>query len=258
MTLSAPAKPASKKARLNPPAHVLQPGAPAGASPLIATHPTSSDAEVEATTRSRSKEAKKQTRAWREFTRDTKQLSNGKCTHSHCNHCGERMSHCNVSTMGKHLKSACKKYLLSTQAEECTDKGVIEALKQHQQILRAASWNPTASVRPVGQQPITSFAGDRTSTALQESITSALMDVIIQCSLPHSLVENKYFGRLLKLLRSSYDLPSRWQVSNTLLNEKFDAISAEVTQVLDGAGFLTLTMDGWSLTQVRRQTCLLC
>lgn len=52
-----------------------------------------------------------------------------------------------------------------------------------------------------------------------------------------------------KRLRPAFALPTRWQLSNTLLFAVYNEVAAHVQQVLAGAVYITLATDGWSRKQ---------
>ena len=62
-----------------------------------------------------------------------------------------------------------------------------------------------------------------------------------------SLIDNKYWKTFLKNLRPAYQLPSGYEVSNTLLDKEFNRISSNVQKKsIAKADSVGLMCDGWS------------
>lgn len=170
--------------------------------------------------------------AWAEFSDVV-----GQCNQVKCHHCKHTMSKSNATDMKKHLLFGPRcKYLESSQAKQCKNSEVVALL-----------------AKQLKQQSILDHVdSSKTSIAQAQTITQLMMDVIIQCSLPHSIVDNAIFRAWVGELRPSYlsQLPSRYQVSGQLLDKEYAVTRAEVLAQLKKADKITMTSDSWSLTQV--------
>ena len=81
----------------------------------------------------------------------------------------------------------------------------------------------TAKEDDTSQRPVTSFfmtnntAKYTTSHAQQRAITKSLIeDLIVNCSLPVSIVKNPHFRHFMSVVDSRYTLPSRSTVASRL------------------------------------------
>ena len=61
-----------------------------------------------------------------------------------------------------------------------------------------------------------------------------------------SLVDNVYWHRLFKASKPSFDVPSRYEVSNKLLDMTYDKTASEVNGKIKDATSLAIQCDGWS------------
>jgi hypothetical protein len=92
---------------------------------------------------------------------------------------------------------------------------------------------------------ITSFV-DTITSKNKEDIDSVLARAIYASGTPLSITENKYWQQAFKLIRPSYQLPSRYSLSKPLLDAEYMRIMEKVEQQLNEALCLSLISDGWT------------
>nr|XP_047131849.1 uncharacterized protein LOC124810878 [Hydra vulgaris] len=80
----------------------------------------------------------------------------------------------------------------------------------------------------------------------KESIDVHLSRAIYASGSPLSLVENRYWKTFLNNLRPAYKIPTRNEMSNRLLDNEYNRISANVKEVVATADSLGFMCDGWS------------
>lgn len=73
-----------------------------------------------------------------------------------------------------------------------------------------------------------------------------LADAIYTNALPLSLVDSPTFAQFIRALRPSYALPSRDQISNSLLDDVYNKTMESTREKLALAKTITLISDGWS------------
>ncbi|CAH1104409.1 unnamed protein product [Psylliodes chrysocephalus] len=77
-------------------------------------------------------------------------------------------------------------------------------------------------------------------------IDDKLLKLITVDLQPFSIVEDEAFKEYTYALNSSYSLPSRKTLSNTLLPAKYEELHIKVTEVLKSAKSVSITTDGWT------------
>lgn len=65
-------------------------------------------------------------------------------------------------------------------------------------------------------------------------------------NVPLGIYENPYWVKALMLMRPKYDPPSRYRVSNGLLNTEYQKTQQTVMEKINNASVLTLITDGWT------------
>lgn len=85
-----------------------------------------------------------------------------------------------------------------------------------------------------------------TSSSKEDQINKALVKLFICCNLPFALIEHPFFHEFIKTLRTSYHLPSRWILSNTLFTQEIARIDVKVTRIIEKEINLTIAFDGWT------------
>ena len=85
----------------------------------------------------------------------------------------------------------------------------------------------------------------------QIAITDSLiMDLIVGCSLPLSIVENSYFRNFLTVLDKRYTPPCRSTIA-TYLENKVDLIKSNMKEEINGVDTVNTTVDIWSDRKMR-------
>ena len=64
------------------------------------------------------------------------------------------------------------------------------------------------------------------------------------CSL--SLVENQYWQMFMHMLRPTYDIPTRYMLSNDLLNKTYESVKKDVEEKIASSNTVTIQLDTWS------------
>lgn len=90
---------------------------------------------------------------------------------------------------------------------------------------------------------------DKMSKEVQEKADETLARAIFASGTPLSITENKYWVEHYKHIRPSYKLPSRYRLSNSLLDKEYDRVQEMVIQKITEAESLALLSDGWTAIQ---------
>jgi Protein of unknown function (DUF 659) len=61
-----------------------------------------------------------------------------------------------------------------------------------------------------------------------------------------NVIENEDFCAFIKKASPSFKIPSRYELSNTILNSEYELIKDEVQNILEKQEFVSITTDGWS------------
>lgn len=73
-----------------------------------------------------------------------------------------------------------------------------------------------------------------------------LARAIYATNTPLSITENRHWINVLHKIRPSLKLPSRHQLSNTLLNNEYDRVKKSVNEKIHNAKTIGIQIDGWS------------
>jgi hypothetical protein len=85
----------------------------------------------------------------------------------------------------------------------------------------------------------------------QKELSDAVIThLVIAGNLPLNLVEQPYFKEFMKVVDQKYSLPTRYNV-NIAVNKKFQLKRALLQSKLQGAEYVTLTLDMWSDRRMR-------
>lgn len=114
----------------------------------------------------------------------------------------------------------------------------------------SATGKPTATDKCLSLPPgkmgrLESFA-DRITPAEQSEIDTALARAVFASGAPLSMTENVYWQAAFRKLRPAYSLPSRYSLTNTLLNAEYSRVNTSVNEEIASAQSLGLMCDGWS------------
>lgn len=99
--------------------------------------------------------------------------------------------------------------------------------------------------KPVKITQMSSFV-DHISPQEQAKCDKEIARAIYASGCPLSLTENSHWAKALHTLRPSYVPPSRYQLSNKLLNEEYSAVMSKVNDAVAKAPCLSLQSDGWT------------
>ena len=84
------------------------------------------------------------------------------------------------------------------------------------------------------------------SKSTQKRVEDALADWIFTAGLPLATVDSVQLKRFCTLLNPAFKMPSRYCLSNELLDSKHAAAVQRVTEAIQGSSSLTLMVDGWT------------
>ncbi|KAK0141840.1 Zinc finger BED domain-containing protein 1 [Merluccius polli] len=136
-----------------------------------------------------------------------------------CRHCGTRMAyeHGNTSSMASHLKR-----------HHPGESGVKK--KDAQQLLLPDAFKqcfPAGSDRAI-------------------AITKSIGVFIAADMRPYSVVENKGFKKMIKVLEPRYEIPSRTHFTTKIVSELYEEQKNIIVDELSKASSVALTTDGWT------------
>ncbi|CAB5368541.1 unnamed protein product [Rhizophagus irregularis] len=80
----------------------------------------------------------------------------------------------------------------------------------------------------------------------EDQINKALAKMFVCCNLPFSLIEHPFFIEFIKILRTTYNLPSRWVLTETLIIQEVSRITLKVNRIIEEENNLTIAFDGWT------------
>ncbi|CAG8623301.1 591_t:CDS:2, partial [Gigaspora rosea] len=84
------------------------------------------------------------------------------------------------------------------------------------------------------------------SSEKTEELYILLLRALIYGNIPFSFAENPYFILFLKTLRSSYNPPSRYKLSNNVIQTEYARILVEMVDRINAMSDLTLPLDRWT------------
>lgn len=179
---------------------------------------------------------------------------------ANCKYCAKKYLAPNATKMAKHLE-VCKRkpVILSVPIFSREDDGddpsaildsqeIIIDPESASQIIHVSDAAPTASSSQLQKlnQPIISSFFDSMSVTESEKLDSAFAKAVYSSNSPLSLTDNPFWQQFFKQLRPSYKLPSRHELSTTLLDKEYEEVSQFVNEEIRKADFVTVITDGWS------------
>lgn len=105
--------------------------------------------------------------------------------------------------------------------------------------------NKATKQKPSSSRALSSFA-DIVTDKQSESLTKKLARAIYVSGTPLQFTESPVWKDLFKEIRPAYKMPSRYQLSNKLLDNEFKEIKSKVMEKINEAPVLTLQTDAWS------------
>ena len=85
-----------------------------------------------------------------------------------------------------------------------------------------------------------------TSLTKEDQINRALAKMFVCRNLPFALIEHPFFVEFIKNLRATYNLPSRWILSENLIIQEVSRINLKVNKIIQVETNLTISFDGWT------------
>ncbi|XP_011872581.1 PREDICTED: uncharacterized protein LOC105564652, partial [Vollenhovia emeryi] len=90
-----------------------------------------------------------------------------------------------------------------------------------------------------------------TTERMKTKIDQALARAVFVTGVPFhgvsfSIFENPYWKFAMSLMRSSYEPPSAYQISNLLLNSEYDQVMQSIKSKIKAAPCLSIVTDGWT------------
>lgn len=95
---------------------------------------------------------------------------------------------------------------------------------------------------------------DHTTDSEQRKIWKAVATAIYASGTPLSITENEYWIKAFKLIRPSLTLPSRYMLSNSLLEEVCNEVSTFANALISNATFIGVQCDCW--TNIRNESIM--
>ena len=95
------------------------------------------------------------------------------------------------------------------------------------------------------QSTIINFA-DKVTTQEQKKYDTFLARAIYASAFPFSMVGNPHYKSFFNEIRPAYVVPSRYKISELLLDFKYDKIEVETVATIAASDSLGLMCDGWS------------
>ena len=102
------------------------------------------------------------------------------------------------------------------------------------------------------QKSMESFVDKSIPPNEMAAIHQQLLRALLSANVPFSFVDNPEVIKLFKMIRPSYNLPSRKWISTEVLDQVHKEVDHEIQKFAAEAKFLTLSGDGW--TNVSKQS----
>ncbi|PKY60709.1 hypothetical protein RhiirA4_484713 [Rhizophagus irregularis] len=80
----------------------------------------------------------------------------------------------------------------------------------------------------------------------EDQINKVLAKMFVCCNLPFALIEHPFFIEFVKTLRATYNLPSRWVLTETLIIQEISRINLKVNRIINEENNMTIAFDGWT------------
>lgn len=110
----------------------------------------------------------------------------------------------------------------------------------------SSSQNIVKSLPQQKQTVLSTFIKRPVSVVREKNINDLVFKMIIKDLQPFSLVEDEGFKSLINYLEPGYSLPSRYMLSNTLLDAHYLDVKNKIRDELKSASYITITTDGWT------------
>ena len=116
---------------------------------------------------------------------------------------------------------------------------LFQSSAESQSVSKLSGWTDSASAN------IISFV-DTMSTATKAQLDTVFARAIYSSALPLSTAESEYWKEFFRLIRPAWSPPSRYQLSNTLLDAEYNNVQSQVMDKIKTADSLTVMSDGWT------------
>lgn len=80
----------------------------------------------------------------------------------------------------------------------------------------------------------------------QNQAKELLARAIFASGAPLSIVENTYWSKFFKFMRSAFEIPTRYEFSGPLLLKEYEQINSLVEEQIAAAESVALICDGWN------------
>lgn len=80
----------------------------------------------------------------------------------------------------------------------------------------------------------------------QSELEQLLARAFFSAGIAFNVIENEDFCAFINKASPSFKIPSRYELSNTILNSEYKLINDEVQDILEKREFVSITTDGWS------------
>ncbi|XP_043271188.1 uncharacterized protein [Venturia canescens] len=111
---------------------------------------------------------------------------------------------------------------------------------------------PVSQIKVITQQEknvkrsnMTRFC-DKMSKHEEQRLHQLFATAIYALGTPLRITDSVFWQDFFKVLRPSYNFPSRYEISNSLLDESYNKVKGEVDEKVQSANFVGLQCDGWS------------
>ncbi len=183
------------------------------------------------------------------------QVSNSKGYYSAtCSFCEYQWNTAKPAKLKKHLAYECKKVDSETRisalmmlANDCA----VDSDDDHDDTTSISTRSTKSITKTNKKQKSQTTIDDHyenypTPLNKEDQINKILAKMFVCCNLPLSLIEHPFFIEFVKTLRATYLLPSRWVLSNTLLDQEISRINIKIERIVDKEVNLTIAFDGWT------------
>ncbi|XP_045766856.1 E3 SUMO-protein ligase ZBED1-like [Maniola jurtina] len=112
----------------------------------------------------------------------------------------------------------------------------------------------TESIQPVNktnesnpqQTKLSAFIKRPVGVVREKKINDLIFKMIVLDLQPFSVVEDAGFKNLINYLEPGYKMPSRYILSNTLLDAQYAEVQKKLKEELESAKYISITTDGWT------------
>lgn len=84
------------------------------------------------------------------------------------------------------------------------------------------------------------------NSQIQFELEQLLARAFFSAGISFNVIENEDFCAFIKKASPSFKIPSRYELSNKILNSEYQLIKNEVQNIIEKCEFVSITTDGWS------------